>query len=61
MGKHLHRAKVHFGTDTRGKQELENVQNQLLEIVRTFRHHAGVEDHPQAKRTPRSAKRKTLS
>jgi len=42
-----------------GKQELEQVQNQLLEIVRTFRQHAGVEDHPQVKRTPRGAKRKT--
>ena len=42
-----------------GKQELEQVQNQLLEIVRTFRHHAGVEDHPQVKRTPRTARRKT--
>jgi hypothetical protein len=41
-----------------GKQELEQVQNQLLEIVRTFRHHAGVEDHPQAKKSPRSSKRK---
>lgn len=44
-----------------GKQELEQVQNQLLQIVRTFRHHAGVEDHPQAKRTPRSARRKPAS
>jgi hypothetical protein len=44
-----------------GKQELEQVQNQLLEIVKTFRHHAGVEDHPQVKRTPRSSKRKSAS
>jgi len=44
-----------------GKQELEQVQNQLLEIVRTFRHLAGVEDHPQVKRTPRSAKKKSAS
>ncbi|HEX6626821.1 MAG TPA: hypothetical protein VF105_02600 [Gemmatimonadaceae bacterium] len=44
-----------------GKQELEQVQNQLLEIVKTFRHYAGVEDHPQAKRTPRSSKRKSAT
>ena len=44
-----------------GKQELEHVQNQLLEIVRSFRHHAGVEDHPQAKKSPRTTKRRTPS
>jgi len=29
-----------------GQQELELVQEQLIEIVRTLRHHAGVEDEP---------------
>src|SRR2546423_4995696 len=29
-----------------GKQELDQVQEQLMDIVRSLRHHAGVEDEP---------------